>query len=160
MQPSPLRRFMHDVERYVAMPAPLFFVRLTALCECVWDDHVILVVVLVLLVSMCIFRTITHMTWTWSGRPHFLLFSNFGPPAVRGAKTWGGGTEGGGLRCAEPLAEPTYFSRVAAKRPTLAGLGCPSAASSTLVDLTPTYLTLYCRYYPRVLLKPYIYFKT
>ena len=70
------------------MPAPLFFVRLTALCECVWDDHVILVVVLVLLVSMCIFRTITHMTWTWSGRPHFLLFSNFGPPARRGAKTF------------------------------------------------------------------------
>jgi hypothetical protein len=57
-------------------------------------------------------------------RPHRLLFfSTFGPPHapwVRppGAKTSGGGGEGGGLRC----AEPTYFSRVDAKRPTLAGL--------------------------------------
>ena len=41
------------------------------------------------------------------GRPHF---SNFGPPAER--RPWAGGR--GGLRC----PEPTYFSRVDAKRPT------------------------------------------
>ena len=72
------------------MLAPFFFVRLTALCECVWDDHVILVVVLVLLVKVvCVYSVLYSELYNmWSGRPHFLLFSNFGPPARRGAKTF------------------------------------------------------------------------
>ena len=68
-------------------------------------------------------------------RPHF---SNFGPPTERRS-----GGRGGGLRC----AEPTYFSRVDAKRPTLAGL-VPICARPTLVDLTLKYPTLVARVPP------------
>ena len=61
-------------------------------------------------------------------RPHF---SNLVRPR---SEVLGGGEE---VRC----AEPAYFSRVDAKRPTLAGL-VPICSWYTLTDLTPKYLTL------------------
>ena len=113
-------------------------------------------------------RTLADLTLARGG-PHF---SNFGPPAERrpfcGAKTffvrrrlWLDFSRfdprpeptlatllapqsedlfcGGARRCGVGTAP--RFSTPGAKRPTLAGL-VPSVASSTLVDLTPKYLTL------------------
>ena len=79
------------------MPAPFFFVRLTALCECVWDDHVILVVVLVLLVKVvCVYSVLYSELYTCgAGGPTFYSLATLARPRAAerrpfycGAKTF------------------------------------------------------------------------